>query len=99
MQPLPHASGSAEGHLRVSLASGGHALELTGYGLEGVAEPEALSVVAAGQDSGVVRVVVHDEESLSLSDRRRGSTLFVAATAPPAVGIQSLPAANWQTLW
>ncbi len=30
MQSLPHPSGSAEQHLRIALASGGHALELAG---------------------------------------------------------------------
>ena len=66
MQSLPHPSGFTEEHPRVSLASGGHAFELPGYGLEGVAEPEVLSVEAAGQDSGVV--LVHIKESLSCSN-------------------------------
>ena len=48
MQSLPHSSGSTEEHPRVSLASGGHALQFSGDAFQGVAEPEVLAVVAAG---------------------------------------------------
>ena len=66
VESLPHPSGSTEQHLRVSLASGGHALQLTGDGLDGVAEPEAFAVEAAGQGAEVVGVVVHREELIQL---------------------------------
>ncbi len=65
MEALPHSSGSAEEHLRVSLAPGGHPLELPGDALEGVAEPQGLSVVAAGYLAGVVVVLVRITESIS----------------------------------
>ncbi len=37
MESLPHPSGSAEEDVGLALAPGGPALELQGYGLEGVA--------------------------------------------------------------
>ncbi len=44
---LPYPSGSAKEQLRVSLSSGGHALQLLGNASEEGAEPEVLAVVAA----------------------------------------------------
>ena len=47
VEALPNSSGSSQEDCRVSLAPGSHALELSGYGLQGVAEPQGFSVVAA----------------------------------------------------
>ncbi len=48
MQSLPYSLGTPEEHTRVSLASGGHPLQLLGDTGQEVAEPEVLAVAAAG---------------------------------------------------